>query len=95
MASVTAAELRAIAEELGLDVIGAARAEPYARTEREIRERRERGLFADMRFTMAHPEVSCHPETWYRDMAGAGGNRRPGLERRTSPLGHRPSPRSA
>ncbi|MGZ4462120.1 MAG: tRNA epoxyqueuosine(34) reductase QueG [Gaiellaceae bacterium] len=63
MASVTAAELRAIAEELGLDVIGAARAEPYARTEREIRERRERGLFADMRFTMAHPEVSCHPET--------------------------------
>src|SRR5215210_3253940 len=27
-----------------------------------IRERRERGLFADMRFTMAQPEVSCHPE---------------------------------
>ena len=26
-------------------------------------ERRARGLFADMRFTMARPEVSCHPET--------------------------------
>ena len=26
------------------------------------RERREQGLFADMRFTMARPEVSCHPE---------------------------------
>ena len=25
-------------------------------------ERRARGLFADMRFTMARPEVSCHPE---------------------------------
>ena len=32
-------------------------------TERHIRERRARGLFADMRFTMAQPEVSCHPET--------------------------------
>src|SRR5204863_4634133 len=35
----------------------------YVDTERHIRERRERGLFADMRFTMAQPEVSCHPET--------------------------------
>ncbi|MGH3043772.1 MAG: tRNA epoxyqueuosine(34) reductase QueG, partial [Gaiellaceae bacterium] len=26
-------------------------------------ERRSRGLFAGMRFTMAQPEVSCHPET--------------------------------
>jgi epoxyqueuosine reductase len=60
---VTDAELHALARELGLDAIGAARAEPYAETERHIRERRERGLFADMRFTMAHPEVSCHPET--------------------------------
>src|SRR5204862_3492971 len=32
-------------------------------TERHIRERGARGLVADMRFTMAHPEVSCHPET--------------------------------
>ncbi len=52
-----------MARELGLDAIGAAPAEPYAETERHIRERRERGLFADMRFTMARPEESCHPET--------------------------------
>jgi epoxyqueuosine reductase len=60
---VTQAELEALAEELGLDAIGAAPAEPYAETERHIRERRERGLFADMRFTMAKPEESCHPES--------------------------------
>jgi epoxyqueuosine reductase len=59
---VTTAELERLAEELGIDVIGAAPAEPYAGTEQAIRERRDRGLFADMRFTMAQPEVSCHPE---------------------------------
>src|SRR5919202_7109749 len=57
-----AAELERLADELGLDVVGAARAEPYDETERHIRERKARGLFADMRFTMAQPEVSCHPE---------------------------------
>jgi epoxyqueuosine reductase len=60
---VTAQELEALALEFGLDAIGAAPAEPYTATERHIRERRERGLFADMRFTMARPEESCHPET--------------------------------
>lgn len=60
---MTQAELQRLAEELGIDVIGAAPAEPYEETERHIRERRERGLFAEMRFTMAHPETSCHPET--------------------------------
>jgi epoxyqueuosine reductase len=60
---VTRAELARLGEELGLDVVGAAPAEPYDQTERHIRERSERGLFADMRFTMARPEVSCHPET--------------------------------
>lgn len=59
---MTAAELEAVARDLGLDVVGAARAGPYEETERHIRERREQGLFADMRFTMARPEVSCHPE---------------------------------
>jgi epoxyqueuosine reductase len=59
---MTAAELTRLAVELGLDVVGATRAEPYSETERHIVERRERGLFADMRFTMARPEVSCHPE---------------------------------
>ncbi len=60
---MTAAELEALAEELGIDVIGAAPVEPYRETERHIAERRARGLFVDMRFTMAQPEVSCHPET--------------------------------
>jgi epoxyqueuosine reductase len=59
---VTSAELTRHARELGIDVVGAAPAEPYEETERHIRERRARGLFADMRFTMAQPEVSCHPE---------------------------------
>jgi epoxyqueuosine reductase len=59
---VTGAELQTVAQELGLDAVGAAPAEPYGRTERHIRERRARGLFADMRFTMARPEESCHPE---------------------------------
>src|SRR5438067_5140609 len=58
-----AAELRRHAEELGLDAVGAAPASAYDETERHIRERRARGLFAEMRFTMAQPEVSCHPET--------------------------------
>ena len=66
---MTAPELEALAQELGLDAIGVAPAEPYAATERHIRERRARGLFADMRFTMARPEESCHPETL---LPGAG-----------------------
>src|SRR5919199_4979355 len=59
---MTAAEMERVAQELGIEVVGAAPAEPYERTERDIRERRARGLFADMRFTMAQPETSCHPE---------------------------------
>ena len=59
---MTTAQLSRLAEELGIDAIGAAPAEPYADTERHIRERRARGLFADMSFTMARPQISCHPE---------------------------------
>jgi len=59
---MTAAELELLAQELGLDVVGAAPASAYDETERNIQERKERGLFADMRFTMARPDVSCHPE---------------------------------
>ncbi|HMF04803.1 MAG TPA: QueG-associated DUF1730 domain-containing protein, partial [Acidimicrobiia bacterium] len=59
---MTHTELERLAGEVGIDVVGAARAEPYVDTERHIVERRARGLFADMRFTMAQPEVSCHPE---------------------------------
>src|ERR671936_1047565 len=59
---MTAAELERLAQELGLDVVGAAPASAYRETERHIHERKARGLFADMKFTMARPEVSCHPE---------------------------------
>jgi len=55
-------ELERLAGELGIDVVGAAPAEPYVETERHIVERRARGLFADMKFTMAQPDLSCHPE---------------------------------
>src|SRR6476660_4359908 len=61
-AAVTTAEVKRLGWRLGLDAVGVARAEPYERTERHIRERRARGLFGRMRFTMAQPEVSCHPE---------------------------------
>jgi epoxyqueuosine reductase len=64
---MTAAELSRLAADLGLDVVGAAPAEAYVDTERHIRERKARGLFADMRFTMARPEVSCHPELLVED----------------------------
>jgi epoxyqueuosine reductase len=64
---MTAAELERLAQELGLDVVGAAPASAYDETERHIRERKARGLFADMRFTMARPEVSCHPEALVPD----------------------------
>ena len=57
-----ATELERLGAELGLDVVGAAPARPYEETERHIRERRARGLFAEMKFTTAQPEVSCHPE---------------------------------
>jgi epoxyqueuosine reductase len=60
-------ELERLADELGLDVVGAAPAGPYEETERLIGERRARGLFADMKFTMAQPEVSCHPEALLPD----------------------------
>ena len=64
---MTAAELQRLAEDVGLDVVGSAPATAYAQTEEHIRERRARGLFADMRFTMAQPETSCHPETLLPD----------------------------
>ena len=58
---MTGAELTQLATEIGIDAVGVARVAAYEDTERHIRERRERGLFADMRFTMNRPEVSCHP----------------------------------
>jgi epoxyqueuosine reductase len=60
---VSLTTLHELAGELGLDAIGAAPVAPYGDTERHIRDRRERGLFADLKFTIAQPETSCHPET--------------------------------
>ena len=60
---MTADDIRRLAAELGLDAVGVTRATAYVETERHIVERRERGLFAEMKFTMAQPETSCHPET--------------------------------
>jgi epoxyqueuosine reductase len=62
MRIVTNADVERLAHDLGLDVAGVARAEAYVETERHILERRARGLFGRMRFTMARPERSCHPE---------------------------------
>ncbi len=58
-----AEDLQRLAAELGLDAVGATPAVAYEETERHIRDRRARGLFADMKFTMARPQESCHPET--------------------------------
>jgi epoxyqueuosine reductase len=59
---VTTADVLQLGDELGLDAVGVARAEAYVETERHITERRARGLFGRMRFTMARPDISCHPE---------------------------------
>ena len=59
---MTGDDIQRLGVEVGLDVVGATPAVPYAETEAHIRDRRARGLFADMKFTMAHPEESCHPE---------------------------------
>ena len=59
---MTTADVQRLGRRLGLDAVGVARAEAYDGTERHIRERRARGLFGRMRFTMAQPDVSCHPE---------------------------------
>ena len=60
---MTAEDIRQLGAKLGLDAVGVTRAEAYLETERHIAERRARGLFAEMKFTMAQPERSCHPET--------------------------------
>ena len=55
-------------DELSADglLLGVARAEPYAETERLIAERRARGLFGDLRFTLTNTPRSCHPERLVR-----------------------------
>jgi epoxyqueuosine reductase len=55
-------------DELAVEglLLGVARAEPYAETERLIAERRARGLFGDLRFTLTNTPRSCHPERLVR-----------------------------
>jgi epoxyqueuosine reductase len=59
--------LLAESSRLGVDACGVCPAEPYERTERLIGDRQAAGLFADMRFTMAQPHRSCHPELLLRN----------------------------
>jgi epoxyqueuosine reductase len=59
---MTTAEVERLGGELGFDAVGVTPAQAYDETERHIVERRQRGLFAEMKFTMARPEESCHPE---------------------------------
>jgi epoxyqueuosine reductase len=61
-AVVTTELIQQRALELGISACGVARAEHYERTEADIAARGERGLFADLKFTMSRPEESCHPE---------------------------------
>lgn len=56
---MTTAEVEGLGDELEIDVLGMTRAEAYAETERHILERRERVLFAEMKFTMARPGQSA------------------------------------
>jgi epoxyqueuosine reductase len=51
----------------GLAACGVCRAEPYAGAERAIADRAALGYFADMRFTMRRPDISCHPERALRN----------------------------
>lgn len=60
--SIDTRMLREWALELGIDELGVCHAEPYGRAEAAIADRAARGLFADLKFTMARPERSCHPE---------------------------------
>jgi epoxyqueuosine reductase len=54
--------LREWAIELGIDECGVCEAIAYERAEAAIEERRARGLFADLQFTMTRTGASCHPE---------------------------------
>ncbi len=60
--SIGTRALREWAFELGIDELGVCHAEHYERAEASIADRRARGKFADLRFTMSRTETSCHPE---------------------------------
>jgi epoxyqueuosine reductase len=58
-------DLAALEELEGMQA-GVARAEPYDACETTIAERRARGLFGDLRFTLTNTARSCHPERLVR-----------------------------
>ena len=53
--------LLALAEELGLDALGVASAEPFTEARAELEARRSRGLASGMQFTYRNPARSCDP----------------------------------
>ena len=53
--------LLALAEEVGLDAVGIASAEPFDEAREELEERRSRGLASSMQFTYRNPARSCDP----------------------------------
>ena len=81
--------------ECGDDLLlGVSAAEPYLETERLIAERRERGLFGEMRFTLTNTARSCHPERLVRGarsvVAAAAPLWRPPAPRPDGPTGRMP-----
>jgi len=58
---MTREDVLRLGSELGIDALGVTRAEAYVDTQRHIVERRERGLFAGMKFTMARPRSPATP----------------------------------
>jgi epoxyqueuosine reductase len=83
-------------DELAVEglLLGVARAEAYAETERLIAERRARGLFGDLRFTLTNTPRSCHPERLVRGarsvIAAALPLWRPAAPRPAEPAGRMP-----
>jgi epoxyqueuosine reductase len=75
-------------------LLGVARAEAYASTESAVRERRERGLFGDLRFTLTNTARSCHPERLVRGarsvVAAAMPLWRPASDRPSGAVGRMP-----
>jgi epoxyqueuosine reductase len=56
-----AADLLALGRDAGLDAVGIARAEPFTTTQRELEERKRRGLHGGMSFTYRRPALSADP----------------------------------
>ena len=59
--SVDVATLAAIGRQAGLCAVGFCRAEPFARTARALRDRKQAGLHGGMQFTYRNPDRSTNP----------------------------------